>query len=146
MRRRPPISTRTDTPLPYPTLFRSQPWVAVPIPDAAKVTRLIDNADAVDVRLSKVIAAQNTSPPASEDRDIDVLDDRGSRNIRHMRIFMLKLRVTFIRSVVLILTIQAHPAVALFLISRAHGRNVNLTGIRKRRGGACHFDQFGSAW
>src|SRR3546814_4200464 len=86
MRRRPPISTRTDTPLPYPTLFRSQPWVAVPIPDAAKVTRLIDNADAVDVRLSKVIAAQNTSPPASEDRDIDVLDDRGSRNIRHMRI------------------------------------------------------------
>src|SRR3546814_14487898 len=93
------------------------------MPDAAKVTRLIDNADAVDVRLSKVIAAQNTSPPASEDRDIDVLDDRGSRNIRHMRIFMLKLRVTFIRSVVLILTIKAHPAVAPFLISLPHGRD-----------------------
>src|SRR3546814_8029904 len=89
---------------------------------------------------SSDVCSSDLSPPASEDRDIDVLDDRGSRNIRHMRIFMLKLRVTFIRSVVLILTIQAHPAVALFLISRAQGRNVNLTGIRKRRGGACHFD------
>src|SRR3546814_12291802 len=80
---------------------------------------------------SSDVCSSDLSPPASEDRDIDVLDDRGSRNIRHMRIFMLKLRVTFIRSVVLILTIQAHPAVALFLISLAQGRNVNRSEERR---------------
>src|SRR3546814_20069286 len=59
-----------------------QPWVAVPIPAAAKVTRLLDNEDAVHVRLSKVLAAQNTSPLALSQRDIALLHETAKATLR----------------------------------------------------------------
>src|SRR3546814_18596837 len=54
MRRRPPRSTRTDTPFPYTTLFRSRPAAAMRDDDRDRISRRLDRRKADEQRVIAV--------------------------------------------------------------------------------------------
>src|SRR3546814_17747978 len=78
MFRRPPISTRPDTPFPYPTLFRS-PARLPPTPHRAPFTRLVPR-----LRLSDSAAIQRLSVDRRSQRRVDqpaIDHDRGADDV-----------------------------------------------------------------
>ena len=54
-------------------------WESVPVPDSTEVATHLDDVHVVDARLLEVCARQQAGDATAEDRDLDVLVDRGAR-------------------------------------------------------------------
>src|SRR3546814_12129400 len=59
--------------------------IAVPIPDAANVTRLVDDPKVVDARLHEFDRGLQAAPAAADDSDFDILRNGGARRLRRVR-------------------------------------------------------------
>src|SRR3974390_1657932 len=60
--------------------------IAIPVPDSAKIARVVDHAKAVDAGFAQLIAGEYSRPAAAENGDIEVLADRAARRHRLVRV------------------------------------------------------------
>src|SRR3546814_2099827 len=99
--------------------------IAVPIPDAANVTRLVDDPKVVDARLHEFDRGLQAAPAAADDSDFDILRNGGARRLRRVWIFAIP-RKRATRRDILVHALGAKPLGAFGKIARLERRAVQV--------------------
>src|SRR3546814_15133773 len=126
MIRRPPRSTRTDTLFPYTTLFRStsNARIAIPVPCAAEIAALLDNANIVESGLAQFRANHQPADAAPDDGDFDMIMQRCAHDGLDIGVVGV---VRELRLCLNILLVPVRPPPAVAFIDRK-------TGVLGKRG------------
>ena len=88
--------------------------VAVPVPVAAKVPRLVDDADLFDTRLLEARPGDQPREAAADQGHIDVIRDRLALDYRHVRVVDIVREGGACEPQVLVVAVRAQPLLALF--------------------------------
>ncbi len=103
-----------------------QTGITVPVPHAAKVTRMINVAETGEAGIPDVNASCDAGPPAAEDGDIDFLADRCTGNDRRVGIRFIRIGEVVHRTDILLLPFLANAPVALLAVSFLQCRDIDL--------------------
>ena len=70
----------------YDSTSHIAPGIAVPVPGAAEVAALLDDADVVDARLAQPRAGEQAAEAAADDDDLDLVGQRLALDRRDVRV------------------------------------------------------------
>ena len=106
--------------------------ISIPVPDTAEVAAEFDDPNIVDARLLQVGRRQQAREAATENRDVDVLDDRGAGCHRRVRIGFVVAGEVVLQFDVLLGTFLAQPLFALLSVFLAQRWNIDIVwGLRR---------------